>query len=443
MKNVILLVLVLSSFIGSSQYTITGTFEPADDYQWVLAYRLKPGSQIYVAEARVTDAKFSLAIPENALPGTYRIVYAIPQEEYYFDVIYSGKEDVVLTFNEDAGVAFSASKENILFHAYFNEIAEANQQLIQLYTTDSVDQKVFKTVTKKLKETQKSYAEKSKGLLCHDFITANKPYIPGSFQPIKDYVDHRKKNYFTHLDFKNIQLQSSVFLTEKVVNYVMTALPLDALTVAETEKVMQQNVDKVSYYTEGVDDKYRSHLFYSLWGQTSASGYNATSDYIYTKYLKGLATAINNTDIITTIEDHNRIRIGTVPPPIRWKEGKTTRTLTSMEGAEHYVLVFWSSTCGHCLKELPQLQTGLQDNTAVQTLAVGLENGPENWEIESKKLKDFTHVIAEGKWDSEYAKAYTIKQTPTYFVLDKDKKIVAKPEDYKGVVSFLESQKKL
>ena len=42
----------------------------------------------------------------------YRIVYAAPQEDYNFDIIYNGKEDVEFTFNSETGVHFLKSSEN-------------------------------------------------------------------------------------------------------------------------------------------------------------------------------------------------------------------------------------------------------------------------------------------------------------------------------------------
>jgi hypothetical protein len=42
-----------------------------------------------------------------------------------------------------------------------------------------------------------------------------------------------------------------------------------------------------------------------------------------------------------------------------------------------------------------------------------------------------------GKWESPYADIYDIQQTPTYYVLDNEKRIVARPGDYEEVLKFL------
>ncbi len=438
MKYFICCFLGLLCSISSAQHSISGTVSPAEDFSWLIAYRLKPGSQVYVKDTKVENGAFTLALPADAKAGTYRIVYAVPQEDFYFDIIYSGKEDVTLAFKESTGAVFTESKENILFQSYFSEVNTLEQELVNLYKTQNTKTKKYTELTKALTATQERYLEKSKGLFCHSFIAANNPFAPKEYVPLDAYVDQRKQQYFKALDFSNEHLQSSTFLTEKVVNYVMTALPLEVLSAEDTEMVMEQNVNTVATHTKEVDKNFQTHLFYNLWGQTSASGFNATADYIYNNFLKNLATTTGSSEITTAIEEYNRTRLGAIPPDIEWKEGNATHKLSTTDGAAQYVLVFWSSTCGHCLKELPKLHDGIKANTTIKVIAVGLEEDTANWDIETKKLGRFTHTIALGKWDSSYAEAYNIQQTPSYFVLDKDKKIVAKPEDYMEVLEFLE-----
>lgn len=72
-----------------------------------------------------------------------------------------------------------------------------------------------------------------------------------------------------------------------------------------------------------------------------------------------------------------------------------------------------------------------------KVIAIGLEDNVFNRKIESTKLEGFTHVISLGKWESDYAQLYAINQTPSYFLLDKNKKIVAKPENYEDALALL------
>ena len=440
MKKLLLIIAIFIGFQINAQHTISGTFSPAKDYKWLIAYRLKPGTQSYVVDTAIKNGVFELKIPENAKAGTYRLVYAVPQEQFYFDVIYNGKEDITLAFDETNGVSFFNSKENILFNTYFKEITDLEQQITHYYTSGNTNEKDFKTLTKELQTVQKSYEKRSVGTMAHHFITSNKPFIPKDIPPVNAYVEGKKKHYFDALQFDDTVLQASGFLTDKLLNYTFTALPLKAMTDKEKEEVMNANITTVNDKLANIGDSYKMHLYYSLWTQAAGSGYNLTSDFIYHTYLKKLANNNDGKKIIGQIEVHNRLRLGAIAPNIKWEKDKDSYSLSTLKGAENYILVFWSSTCSHCLKELPALHKKLKDFDTVKVIAVGLENETENWTVETAHLPNFNHAIALGKWESAYAKIYNIQQTPTYFVLDKDKRIIAKPETDKDVVEFLENK---
>lgn len=440
MKKLIVVFIFLSAFLVNAQHTISGNFSPAKDYTWLIAYRLKPGTQVYSADTAIKNGEFTLKLPENSLPGTYRLVYAVPQEEFYFDVIYNGKEAIKLSFNKEQGAVFSRSNENILFGTYFKEILDVERSLIAFYSSGSSDVRTYRQILKKYQEVQHSYEKRSEGSLANQFIKANTPYIPTNFESIQQYVAHRKDSYFNSLDFTNSTLQASSFLTDKITNYVFTSLPLEKIEKKETEKVMQANIDTIFEKLTSVSNAYMFHISYTLWTQSSASDFNETADYIFVNYLKNSPSAEKNQEIIDKIENYNRLRLGAIAPELSWGKGDSLKNLSTLKGAKNYVLVFWSSTCGHCLKELPALHKELSKNTNVKVIAIGLEDNDTYWQIESAKLKNFEHAIALGKWESEYADLYDIQATPTYFVLDEDKHIIAKPETDKEVVDFLKEK---
>ena len=440
MKNALFTFFLLATFGLQAQYSISGTFMPAKDYKWLIAYRLKPGTQNYIAQSKVQNGVFNLKIPENAKPGTYRLVYAVPQEEFYFDVIYNGKEDIALAFDTKNGVSYLTSKENILFNTYFKEIIDLEQQIVDFYVRGSTNEQEYFSITKQMRDLQNSYELKSKGLMANHFIKSNEPYIPGEYQSVHDYVNGKTEAYFNSLEIDNPILQASGFLTNKLVNFVFTALPLETTTLNERQDAMIANVDIINRKTAAVNSKYKVHLLYTLWAQASASDYNTTSDYIYDTYLKTLAIEAGNQEIVMQIEAHNRLRLGAIAPEIKWLKNGVQSSLRSLEGAENYIIVFWSSTCSHCLRELPALHNKLKNNENVKVVAVGLEDDDSTWKQESARMPHFEHVIALGNWESEYADLYAIDKTPTYFILDQDKRIIAKPESDKEIIDFLENK---
>lgn len=197
------------------------------------------------------------------------------------------------------------------------------------------------------------------------------------------------------------------------------------------------NVKELAQVLEDVSATNKVQLFNSLWTQASNDNLNKVADFIYDNYLKSLATETNKSELIKKIEIQNRLRLGAVAPEITWNEGSITKRLSGLSGAKNYVIVFWSSTCSHCLQQLPEFHKALKDISNTKVLAIGLEDDDVTWKKESAKLSNFVHGIALGKWESPYADIYDIQQTPTYYVLDNEKRIVARPGDYEEVLKFL------
>ena len=222
MRNSILLAFTLFTFWVNAQHTISGNFSPAKDYTWVIAYRLQPGTQDYTADTAVDNGNFSLTIPANSPSGTYRLVYAIPQEEFYFDVIYNGKENIQLAFDTRQGISFAASEENKIYHSYFKEITAVKQEIMDFYSAGKTDKIAYKKLSQKLEDVQTAYEQSTEGMLVQNFVKANRPYIPNEFETTETYWQHKKDDFFKHLDVENPVLQASGFLTNRLTTYVFT-----------------------------------------------------------------------------------------------------------------------------------------------------------------------------------------------------------------------------
>jgi hypothetical protein len=68
-----------------------------------------------------------------------------------------------------------------------------------------------------------------------------------------------------------------------------------------------------------------------------------------------------------------------------------------------------------------------------------LEDDNKTWKQKIKNFPEFIHVLGLGKWDNEIGDKYGITATPTYFVLDKNKRIISKPENIEVLKVFYEN----
>ena len=129
--------------------------------------------------------------------------------------------------------------------------------------------------------------------------------------------------------------------------------------------------------------------------------------------------------------------IGRIAPDFSWKENGKTKRLSTLKDGKKYLLVFWSTSCSHCVKEIPGLYTFMQTQKDTKVVAYALEREDFEWNEFTKQLYGWHHAIGlnpKDKWDNKLVTdTYQVHETPSYFILDANKKIISKPYDLKEI----------
>jgi len=438
LKRIVVLAFLLPSIL-LAQHKIKGTFFPAKDYNVALLYKVTPTISEYVTNSNISEkGEFEFKLDSTAKMGMYRVVYAVPQEDYNFDVIYNGKENIELTFNSETGVKFIKSAENKLLESYTNSMSMITHSIGKFYREDSEDTLALISIFKTQKEAQANFEKIAKGTIALSFIKGNKPYIPKRFIDVKSYVDSLKVHYFDPVDFKNKTLQSSSFLEEKMLNYVFG---MHDENIDEFENY-KKNIDVFGKKIKDAPLGVKRILWIDLWEQMRDLGYEDVANYISNSYLIPVAKSLKDTKLVDELTLFKNTSIGQKAPDFSFEviKDKTliTKKLSELNSAESYIIVFWSSTCSHCLDEIPQLYTFIKARKNIKVLAIALEDEPYKWKNLTHTYPNFIHIYGEGKWDNEIGNNYGVTATPTYFVLNKDKKIIDKPEDFEALKMFFE-----
>ncbi|NNC49570.1 MAG: TlpA family protein disulfide reductase [Flaviramulus sp.] len=438
MKRIFIFAFLMPTFIIAQQ-SIKGVFTPAEDYNVAILYKVNPTVSKYVANSEINkDGSFEFKLDSTATKGMYRLVYALPQEDYNFDIIYNGKENIELLFNAETGVNFIKSVENKLLSSYTNSMSMVTQSIGSYFSKRSKDTLALRTIFKIQRETQTSFEKAANGTIALHFIKANKPYIPNRAEDLKTYSNNLKKHYFDFVDFNNKTLQSSSFLEEKMLNYVFGMLAGSEDEISNYKK----NIDVVGAKMKVIPNKVKRILWFDLWQQMSDLGLEEVANYISENYLMEVAVALNDQELLHALILYKNISTGSQAPDfdieIKDKGKLVSKKLSQLTGADNYIIVFWNSSCSHCLEEVPQLQNYIQtkEKGLIQVVAIGLEDEPYKWKDLTNNFPTFIHVYGEGKWDNKIGDAYGVNATPTYFILDKDKKISDKPEDFESVKAF-------
>jgi peroxiredoxin len=136
--------------------------------------------------------------------------------------------------------------------------------------------------------------------------------------------------------------------------------------------------------------------------------------------------------------------IGNLAPELKLPDSEGNYYSLRQVNAKYTLLYFWEPDCSHCQKTTPSLNKDLYQvfkNKGVDIFAVLTQNNREKWmkAIQEYKIQEWTNV-----WDpiysSNFRKLYDVTSTPIIYILDKNKKIVAKRLDVESSVKFLNAQ---
>ncbi len=434
---------LLISFItitAQAQKTISGELTPTDKYSWIMLYKIKGNQQVFVANGAIKEGKFKLSVPETVEKGMMRLVYSM-DEGNHIDFIYDQKD---ISFTCDLAdlentISFDDSKENKLYFNYLKESSPLKREIDSLqvsYITDEKSRKTarrYKKVVKKLANLQEDYEEDTENMIANHLIKAlRKFYTKSVIEDPQVCLNTTKEHFFDYIDFTDKYLKNSVLLPEKIIEYVFQINASDDVEVQN--KIFQKScldvIEKVG------DDMFakRDILEFLLRNFTIAKNV-PTVDFLIKEYKK-LQQGIQNPTFLRDIEYEMRLAIGKTAPYFEWGTDKK-KNLYELPQRENYVLVFWSTTCPHCLNEIPELYEYTKNNKDVMVLAIALEDDDLGFRHYSQKFNKWTHILSLEKWKSDIPKLYDIHTTPTYYILDSSKRIVANPELVKDVKDFL------
>jgi len=437
-KFIYIFICFLSVETAFAQHTITGQLKPVGDYKTMLLYKTEGAFQYYKASSKIDSlGLFGFALPKEFENGSYRLVYDT-RNNLYANIIYNN-EDISFVFNPKDlinSIYFYNSEENTLFFDYVRTI---NKKYLAL---DSVQKAYYETPTYELEKLyifkrgevdayQNYFETESKGKVVNHFIKAFKKYLSKTpLKSDKEYYALLKENYLNSIDFQDTVLRNSSFILDRLIEYVF-----DLNELIARKNNADLDVKMVDKALEKIEpSKFKNEIIYSLTSSAFdpyLSNYDKLLDYIYNKYYIKLPSEAKTESFTEMVKLKLNAIVGKQAPMINFDKGN----LYEIKEDTTFV-IFWSSTCSHCLKEVPKVYDALKSRKNIKIVMIGLEDEYSDWENVSRIFPNTIQKRANGKWKNKTAIAYNIKGTPAYFVLDRNKKIIAKPDHLKDVASF-------
>jgi thiol-disulfide isomerase/thioredoxin len=441
MKKIALLILLISSF-AQAQFSINGTLTQSLETDWVVLYRIDGSKQKFVQNTTIkkdtlfiegkiqTIGTFNFELPATAKASSYRVSYRT-RGTSFVDFIFN-KENVSFTFHPDypeQTILFSESKENITYKNYLKDIFTQQQKLDSLQFTairnPELDlKKTYKTALIKINSTQQTYLQSTQQLYIYPFIKAsfrvNSPEIKTN---VKEYMSAILNTFFEPIDFSNQALINSSFLLDRITDYVFY---LNYSEDATTQQALYKSAVE-TVFTKIKDSVFKKNVLEFLIEKFEENNNLRMIDFLFENYYDALPASLQNAEFKSEKIKLLATAIGRIAPDFSWKDNGKDFQLSTLNDAKNYVLVFWSTACSHCLKEIPELHAFLQDKKEIKVVAFSMETTDLGWNSMKASLPNWHHILGLNKWRNTVARTYNINATPSYFILDAAKKIIAKP----------------
>ena len=272
-----------------------------------------------------------------------------------------------------------------------------------------------------------------------------------------DSIAYLKKHFFDGINFKDNRLLRNPFIENRITTYFNTFVPVtpEAVT-AEIVQILNQTDQP-----NGEVFKYLSLYFVDLYSEPKIMGMDRVFINIYNTYFKNKEYSW----LQLKQKEFFKFKVASIKDNLVGDKGRNLFMLTQDQKridlydikAKYTVIAFWDPTCGHCATEIPKMHQLYETEWKQKGVVVFAINNNTNemvkWKefIEKEKLSDWTNVyptpVVTGNYtkeDVDFQTLYNVRQTPVIYLLDQDKKIIAKKvgaENYTKIIEQLEKKK--
>ena len=415
------------------------------------------GFQTYLIDSDTTNANGNFKL--NYTNKDIGMGYIITSDNKPFIIILSG-EDILLQGVSPSNVEsihILKGKENQLFAQYAKEHPRREQAisawnyLENIYNNDSLFQQQ--------KESLKAIHQEKLRINKEDTQFLNK--LPANsfiqwFLPIRKLVSNVSTiaQYRTeeipatiallrNIDYNNSRLYKSGLLKDVIESHYWLlenmGQPLDTV-------FKEMNISS-DYLIRNLikDEKKLNEIGQYLFNLLEKHSLFKASEYLAVKLLTQNSCVLNET-LSKQLESYRKMKIGNIAPDILlegdvFKSGNPIKTITQLSEikSNYTVVLFGASWCPNCVEEINQLLP-LYDKwkaKGLEIVFVSLDTNKESYKKYTEKLP-FVCMCDYKKWDTKSAQDFAVFASPTFFLLDNNRKIILRPNSVKHLDTWIE-----
>lgn len=422
------------------------------------------GDKQYVKDTSRVDASGNVVFEgKEKLPGG--IYLAVLPSKKYLEVIVDKEQHFFMetdTSDMVRKMKVKGSNDNALFYQYLVFIAERQaeadplrKKMDKVKDKDSVKmlQKQLAEIDKKVKDYKLNYIkERPESFLAKVFTASQDPEVPqapllangrpDSLFPFNYYKAH----YFDHVDLSDDRLLRTPIIYNKMKFY------LEKLVFPDPDSISAA-CDYIIAKTKGNKETFKYCVYYCTYTYETSPymGMDAVFVHMVDKYYETKqVTWIDTSQMRKIIERKNILKpllIGKTAPPLYLTDttaGNQKIVLLSEVKSPYTILYFWDPECSHCKKTTPKLKEFYDKyrSKGFQIYAVNIESNRPEW-IKYIKENHLDWINVSNAAHHYYLKEYyDVYSTPVVYVLDANKKILAKRIDVEQLEGFIDNMMK-
>ena len=456
---VVFSMLFASTSFAQQGYSIGLTLKPYKEQYVYLGYHY--GKIKALADSVKLDAGSRAVFKgDKPLPGGIYFIVS-PSKQILFEVLVGNDQHFSISADTallPGGVSYSGSDDNSAFQHYSlmagnngKVMSDLRQKLVA-----GIDKKDSLAITGKIRELNSHMQEfrdsaienSPNSLLSMLFKAMKEPVIP----PAPKTSDGKTDSSFAYRYFKSHYWDDISFADDRLVRTPFFELKLDKYfrdLVVPNPDSLTREIDRmllesrtapemfkyllVRFVQEYVNPKYMGQdaVFVHLFEKYINTGQAAFFTPQYREFLNKRAYSLMANLIGKSAADMDMVDLS----------GKPAKLYGT--GSEYTVVLFWDPTCGHCKELVPKLDSIYEakwKEQGVKIYAVKVDGPDDEWRklIKEFQIEDWQHVYQLPSVEESIAREglpgfrqlYDVYQTPVLYLLDKEKRIIAKRLGY-------------
>jgi len=448
-----------------SSYRVIFTIKGLRDSTVYFAYHL--GDKQYILDTVKLDGTGSGKFEgsENLPQGIYMIV--LPGKRY-FEILMPEDQHFSLTCTYDdpfSTLSFSGSDENTSFVSYQRNWVKMQQRASSLNkrlqaSRQNPDSLKLLTEARRLQEeSMKTYlngiVRENKGNLLSVLVRAmlppdTPPVIvplnaknPDSLRWVLTYISN-KDHFFDNIDFNDERLIRTPLLHSKLNTFFTNV-------VIQAPDSINKEIDRIVAKSIGNYEVFQfvSVYLFNHFRESEIMGHDGVVVKIADDiYLSGKADWVSKEfrdDLLKQVDLLRPNLIGVKAANLIMDSYKGIHVSLYDIEKEFTILYFWEPDCGHCNVTTPKLRDYYEEarNDGIEVFTVCTAADRVKW---SEYIEENRLIWING-WDPQrrtrFDYFYNVQSTPLLYILDRDKKIIAKKLSVEDIAPFIENYRRI